>query len=63
MNMIRHQAIGPDLYPALCAPLRHELPIALIIIIAEENLLSAIPPLGNMVRYTGRNNSGQSGHV
>jgi hypothetical protein len=49
VNMIRHQAVRPNLDTALLAPLRHELDIGRVVVLAEERLLPTIPPLRHMM--------------
>jgi hypothetical protein len=49
MNMIRQQAINPDLDTALLAPLGHEVDIFLVISFTEKGLLTSVASLGYMM--------------
>ena len=41
MHVVGHEAIGPDGHPTLFTPLRHELDVGSVVILAEENPLPA----------------------
>jgi hypothetical protein len=49
VNMVRHQAPGPDGDVIGTAPLRHQIDIGEVIVVAKKGLLTAIPPLGDVV--------------
>ena len=57
-----HQAVSPDLHAVAAAPLSHEADIGQVVIVAEEGLLAAVAPLGEVVRTAGGDDSGQSRH-
>jgi len=60
MDVVRHQAIGPNLNAAPGTPFAHQPAIQGIIRVAKEHRLSAIAALRNMVRFTWNNNTGRS---
>jgi hypothetical protein len=49
VKMVRHQAQGPDGDVIGTAPLRHQLDIGEVIVVAKKGLLTTITPLGDMV--------------
>ena len=62
MDMIGHQAIGPDgAQRALCC-LREKIEIKGIVGIFEEGLPTTVTTLGNVMRNAGEDKSGKSGH-
>jgi len=63
MNVIRHQAVGPNLNTALRAVFGHQLKIGPIIVIFEEGALTTVPTLSHVVRNTGNDRPGESGHA
>ena len=52
VNMIGHEAVGPNLDPAFPAPVGHQFQISRIIFIAKERLLPTISALGYVIRQT-----------
>ena len=60
--MVHHEAIAPNLDLPLTAPLRHQLQIRLIIVVAEKGLLATIATLRDVVRHSGNNDSRYSAH-
>lgn len=49
MDVIRHQAVGPDLHGPAGAPFRHQMDVCPIIFSTEKGLLPAIPPLSDVM--------------
>src|SRR5262245_12362441 len=62
MDMVRHQAVCPNLDLVGAAPLRHELQVTLVILITKKCLLPAVSPLRDVVRQARGDNSCESGH-
>jgi hypothetical protein len=62
VDMGGHQAVGPDLDLVDTAPLRHELEVRSVILIAKKSLLAAVSPLRDVVRQARCDNSCQLGH-
>ena len=62
MGMVWHQAITPNRYVELSAPLGHQGQVRLIVFITEESLHSPISTLGHVMRSTGGDYTGNSGH-
>ncbi len=62
MHMIRYQAICPDRDLLCAAESRDELDVVLVIFLTEERLLSAVSPLGDMVRHARSYRTCQSSH-
>ena len=60
MDVIGHQAPGPDLDVGSAA---EEIAIERIVIATEERLLPAVAALGDMVRDTGNDDPGETGHA
>jgi len=56
VNVIGHQAIGPNLDPSLSAPVSHQFQISRIVFIAEERLLPTISSLRYVMRQTRNRN-------
>jgi hypothetical protein len=63
MNMIRHQAISPNLCPCFFRELRHQLNVIPIIILAEKRLLTTIATLSHVMRVTWNDNTRHPGHI
>ena len=50
VNVVGHQAIGPDIEAALLAMLAEQLEIEPVVVLTEENVLAPIAPLGDVMR-------------
>jgi hypothetical protein len=50
MDVVRHQAVRPNLNLVRGAPLPHQFTLVLVILVAKERRLAAVSPLGNMMR-------------
>jgi hypothetical protein len=57
VRVVRHQAVGPDLDPVLCASFRHEREAGLVVGVREKGLPAAVAVLGDVVRITRSNGS------
>lgn len=57
VDVIGHEAVGPDLNPAFAAPLGHQLQIGDVVLLAEKRLLPTVPPLRDVMRITRYNHS------
>jgi len=53
MDVVRHQAIGPDLHRRLAAALAQEVAIELVVRRLEEHRLAAVAALGHVMREAG----------
>lgn len=62
MDMIRHQAIGPDIEAVFPGIPAEPLPVLGVIIFFDENDTPVIPPLGDMVGITNGNSPGLPRH-
>ena len=62
MDVIGHQAIGPDFRPRLSAALGEERKIAPVVVVAEKGFLAAVAALGNVVGVSGDDQSRQTRH-
>lgn len=62
MDMVGHQAPGPDLAPGVPHGGAQHLDIGAVIIIAEKHRLATIAPLGDMMGQTGNDNTRKSSH-
>jgi hypothetical protein len=62
MDVVRHQAIGPDGDALLAALARQQVAIEIIVIFAEEHALAPITPLRHMVGKAGDDKSGDAGY-
>ena len=62
VDVIGHEAIGPDLDLVSTAPLPHQLQVAAVVLVTEERLLSTVSPLRDVVRETRGDDTCQSGH-
>ena len=63
MNMVWHQAPGPDLDAGRGAVGGQQVAIKRIIAVAEEGPRAAIAALGDVVRITGDDDTGKTGHA
>ena len=63
VDMVWHQAVRPDGYTALPAPISQQGEIGQVVLIAEESLHSPVAALGNMVRDAGGYDTRDSGHI
>jgi uncharacterized protein with ACT and thioredoxin-like domain len=63
MNVVRHQAPGPHLDTGRTAMGGEQVAIERIVIVAEEGLRAAVATLGDMMRMTGDDDTGETGHA
>lgn len=63
MDVVWHQAVGPDFNRTFPAPFGQKGNVRPVIIITEEGLHPSVAPLGNMVRDAGGYDTCDSGHV
>ena len=61
--MVRHQAPGPDVDIGRAAILGEQVAIERIIVVAKERARATIAALGDMVRMTGNDDTGEAGHA
>ena len=50
VHVIGHQAVGPDRDVLSAAEPGHQFQVALVILVTEESLLPAVPPLSDVMR-------------
>src|SRR6185295_13682367 len=62
MDVVRHQAPGPDLDRSRLALGGEQVAIERIIVVAEERPGAAVAALGDEVRVTGNDDTGEAGH-
>ena len=62
MDVVGHQAVGPDFDAASPAPLGHKSEIRPVVVLAEEGLLSAISPLRHVMGVARHNDTCDSRH-
>jgi hypothetical protein len=62
MHVICHQAVGPDTDAVFLRVLDYPGEIALAVGIIGENIHAEIAALSNVVRVSGNDSSGHSGH-
>ncbi len=63
MHVVWHQAPGPHLNSGVAAICGEQVTIERVIVIVEERARPAIAALGDMVRMTGNNDTGKTGHA
>jgi len=63
LNMVGHEAVGPNCNNTLGTPLNHKLYVDLIILLAEKGLLSAVSSLNYMMGVSRYHHSCHSGHI
>ena len=63
MHVVRHQAPSPHLDPGGAAIFGEQVAIECIIGIGEEGACAAVAALGDMVRVTGNDDTGEAGHA
>ena len=63
VDVVGHQAPGPDRDPCGPGVLGEERLVEEVVVRAEEGRLAAIATLGDMVRQAGRNDAGETRHV
>ena len=52
ISVVGHEAVGPNLHPALPAPLSHLFHVGRIVLVVKKRLLSAVPTLRYVMRQT-----------
>jgi uncharacterized protein with ACT and thioredoxin-like domain len=62
VDVVGHQAIAQHLDARRPATRGQFVPIGQLVVVAEENLLSAVAALGHMVRRVADNHSRETGH-
>ena len=63
MHMVRHQAPGPHLDLGGAAIFGKQVAIQRIVAVVEKGARAAIAALGDMVRMTGNDDAGETGHA
>ena len=63
MYVVRHQAPGPHLDLGVATIFGEQVAIQHVIAVAEEGPRAAIATLGDMVRITGDDDAGETGHA
>ena len=63
VHVVRHQAPGPHLDLGGTAILGEQVAIKRIVGVAEEGARAAVAALGDMVRMTGDDDTGEAGHA
>jgi hypothetical protein len=62
MDVVRHQAIGPDLHRRLAAALGQEVAIELVVRRLEEHRLAAVAALGHVMREARNDDAADARH-
>jgi len=62
MDMIGHQAVGPDRDTMLAALLTQQIAIEFVVGIGEKHVLAPISALGDMMGQTGNDETSDAGH-
>lgn len=62
VNVVGHQAIGPDLGACPLGRLGQQVQIERIIALFEESLLPAVAALRHMMRQSGNDETGEASH-
>lgn len=62
MDVVGHQAIGPDLGTRPMGGPGQEIAIEEVVAVLEEGLLAAIAALRHMVRIAGQHEAGETSH-
>src|SRR4051794_19828261 len=62
MNVIGHQAPGPDRDIGSLAAFRQEVAVERVVVVAEEHAGTTIAALGDEVRQSWNNNAGKTSH-
>ncbi len=63
VHVVGHQAVRSHLDAARCTPLGHQFDVGVIVAIAKERPLPAVPSLRDMMRKTGGNDTCYSRHA
>ena len=63
MDVVGHQAIGPDGDALLAALARQEVAIEFVVLVGEKHPLAPIAALRHMMRKAGDNEAGDAGHA
>jgi len=58
VHIVGHQAVCPDFDPTLVTPLRHEIEVGLVVLVAQERRHATIPVLRHVVRDPRHDDSG-----
>jgi len=62
MEVIRHQTVGQNLDPVFVTIFFQPIEIHRSVVVGKKDLLSAVSPLRNVMRYPRKNRSAYSGH-
>src|SRR5688572_22235938 len=62
MDVVRHQAIGPDRDPRLAAEGADEVAVEGVVGLAEEGLLAAVAALRDVMGHVNRDGAREAGH-
>src|SRR5712691_11449449 len=62
VDVLGHQAIGPDRDAVLAALARHEIAIELVVAVAKEHPLAPVAALRHMMGQAGDDEAGDAGH-
>ena len=63
VDMVGHQAVGPDLDAAAIAPLAHQADVGLMILVGEKRAQTAVAPLRQVMREPGSHYARQPRHA
>lgn len=61
MDVVGHEAIGPDLHAASTG-LLGQIAVDLLVAVFKEDRLAAVAPLGHVMRQSGHDDAGEAGH-
>ncbi len=62
VNVVGHQAVGPDLDPCPSCRIRQQVEVQFVVAILEEGLLAAVAALRHVVRDAGEHDAWEAGH-
>ena len=58
VHMVGHKAVRPDTHTSLVTPLRHQIEVDLVVLLAQERRHATIAPLGDVMRDPWHDDSG-----
>jgi hypothetical protein len=62
VDVVGHQAIGPDLNPCPARGIGQQIEVQFVVAILEEGLLAAVAALRHMMRDAGQYDAGKARH-
>ena len=63
MDVIGHQAVGPDLRTRPASRVREQVAVERVVTVLEKRLLAAVAALGHVIRIAGQHEARKTSHA